>query len=65
MRARCLKGKEQKEKGFIIGGCDTIITEKHGAESELSERCDDKAVGTGQRELSINLSLKKKALPKK
>jgi len=25
-----------KEKGFIMRGCDTIITEKHGAESELS-----------------------------
>ena len=29
--------KKQKGKGFIIGGCDTIITEKHGAESELSD----------------------------
>ena len=29
--------KKQKGKAFIIGGCDTIITEKHGAESELSD----------------------------
>ena len=31
-----LKGKKQKGKGFIIGGCDTIITEKHGVEFELN-----------------------------
>ena len=32
----CLKGKELKEKGFIIGVYNTITTEEHGAESELN-----------------------------
>ena len=31
-----------------------IVCDSGGAESELSERCGDKAVGTGQRELSRN-----------
>jgi len=46
-----MRGK-QKGKAFIIGGCDTIITEKHGAESELSDAVI-RRVGAGQRELSI------------
>ena len=54
----CLTKKKQKEKGFIIGSCNTIITEKHGAESELSERCGDKVVGAGQQELSIKEGFK-------
>jgi len=28
--------KKQEIKDFIIGGCDTIITEKHGVEFELN-----------------------------
>jgi hypothetical protein len=28
--------KQQKGKGFIIGEYNAIITEKHGAESELN-----------------------------
>ena len=28
--------KKRRRKGFIIGGCDTIITEKHSAEPKLN-----------------------------
>ena len=49
--------KKQEIKDFIIGGCDTIITEKHGVESKLNF-FGDRRNGTGQRKLSINLSLK-------
>ena len=46
-----MKGRRRR-KGFIIRVYNAIITEKRGAESELNRR-DDKRIGTGQRELSI------------